>query len=266
MVNKPEEFRNLSIVIPAYCEEENLAPTTEEAIYAASATLNDFEIIIVNDGSTDNTSKIADCLAAVHDCVSVIHFETNQGVGAAYQAALRRARFEYISLVPGDRAFEVTGLLAVFGAVGKADMIISYRINPTARSPLRRLLSRLCTLQLGLTTRCKLQDGHSLYVWPVGLALEIVAPVDYSYHLVTLVTLMQKVSSYAEIPVILNPKPDESSRVLSWKVVSTLAWRLSVLTMKSILRIRSSRPKKIFIVDSIKNSRPPIKTTVSKAE
>lgn len=255
--------RRLTIVIPAYCEEERLALATFEVISAASETLDDFEIIIVNDGSTDGTREVADNLAAAHDIVSVIHFEKNRGVGAAYKAALERARFENISLVPGDRAFEKSGLIDVFGAVGQADMIISYRANPSARSPIRRLLSVAFTLQLSITTRCWLRDGHSLYVWPVKLVQNIETPADYSYHLTTLVNLLQQVNTYAELPVTLTSKPDESSRVLSWRVVSAKVWRLSVLTLKSFARLGAPRPQAVIISPRTDSSCLPVESAAT---
>jgi len=248
--------RKLSIVIPAYCEENRLALTTAEVISAANETLDNFEVIIVNDGSTDGTRDVANCLAAEHDVVSVIHLERNQGVGAAYKAGLEQARFDFISLVPGDRAFEKSGLIDVFGAVGHAEMIISYRANPRARSPVRRLLSRICTMQLRITTRCWLRDGHSLYVWPVHLARRINTPVDYSYHLVTLVALLQQVSTYVELPVTLAPKPDESSRVMDWRVISSLAWRLSVLMLKSFVKLGVTPPKAVVVSPDARSRRP----------
>jgi hypothetical protein len=238
-------MKRLSIVIPAYCEEERLALATEEVISAASETLDEFEVIIVNDGSTDATGEVADRLAATYPMVSVIHFNHNQGVGAAYRAGLKRARFENLSLVPGDRPFERSGLVRVFGAVGLADMVISYRVNPRARTPVRRLMSRVFTTQLGITTRCRLRDGHSMYVWPVELARRIQTPPGYAYHLVTMVKLLQQVSTYAEVPVILTPKPDASSRVLRWGVVSALAWRLSLLTLESLRYIGEPRPRAV---------------------
>ncbi len=124
-------------------------------------------------------------------------------------------------------------------------MIISYRANPRARSPLRRQRSRICTMQLRITTRCWLRDGHSLYVWPVKLARNIKIPNDYSYHLVTLVSLLQMVASYGEIAVTLTPKPDEYSRVLRVNVVLILAWRLSILTLSSIFKIFTPAPRRI---------------------
>jgi len=243
--NAVKAMRQLTIVIPAFCEQDRLWLTTTEAIFAARETLDDFEVVIVNDGSTDNTRAVADSLALEYECVSVIHFDVNRGVGAAYKAGLDFARFDNICLVPGDHAFEKNGLLDIFSNVGNADMIISYRTNPRARSPLRRLLSRICTMQLRITTRCWLRDGHSLYVWPVKLARSIKIPNDYSYHLVTLVSLLQRVASYGEIAVTLTPKPDEYSRVLRLGVVLILAWRLSLLTLYSISRIGTPAPRRI---------------------
>ena len=107
-------------------------------------------------------------------------------------------------------------------------------------------------MQLRITTRCWLRDGHSLYVWPVKLARSIDIPPDYSYHLVTLVSLLQKVASYAELPVTLTPKPDEYSRVLRLGVVLTLAWRLSLLTLASFARIGTPPPKRIELETRIR--------------
>lgn len=250
-----EPRRQLTIVIPAYCEQDRLALTTNEVISAANETLDDYEVIIVNDGSTDNTRAVADALAAQHSCISVIHFDVNQGVGAAYRAGLANANFDNISLVPGDQAFETSGVLDVFAAVGQADMIISYRANPRARSPVRRLLSRICTMQLRITTRCWLRDGHSMYVWPVKLARSIDIPPDYSYHLVTLVSLLQKVTTYAELPVTLTPKPDEFSRVLQLGTVATLAWRLSLLTLASFARLGTPAPRRVELTPRVSRAK-----------
>ena len=243
-------MKRVSIVIPAYCEEARLALATDEVVSAARETLDDFEVIIVNDGSTDATREVADRLASTYPMVSVIHFEGNQGVGAAYRAGLDRARFENLSVVPGDRPFERSGLVRVFDAVGVADMVISYRVNPRARTTVRRLMSRVFTLQLWITTRCRIRDGHSMYVWPVQLARRIEAPPGYAYHLVTLVKLLQQVSTYVEVPVMLTPKPDASSRVLRWGVVSALAWRLSLLTLASLGRLGKPRPRAVPVPES----------------
>jgi len=103
--------RELTIVVPALNEARRLAITVEEVIQAAQRHLSAFEVIIVNDGSTDGTGDVADALAARYPWVTVIHHSTNLGVGAAYHAALRLAR--------GTTRFTFRGLTPCSSWLGK---------------------------------------------------------------------------------------------------------------------------------------------------
>src|SRR5438067_1322281 len=209
---------SLSIIVPAYNEETRLR-TTVMGILAAASVLHAFEVIIVNDGSDDDTANIAAELAANHANVSVINHSTNRGVGAAYCSGLKIARYPFLTLVPGDNAFVSDCLPAFFSTAGRADMVISYRENPAVRTPIRRLLSVACTAMLWLATGVPLRDGHSLYIWSTEKARRIPVPPDYRYHLTALCALLAESSTYAQIPVRLMPKPDASSRVLRPAVV-----------------------------------------------
>lgn len=256
MRDEPIGPRSLTIVIPAYCEEKRLAQTTEEVIAAARLTLDRFEVVIVDDGSTDRTGEIADELTERHDCVSTVHLSENRGVGAAFQAGLARAQHPNISIVPGDHAFEQSGLEVLFGAVGLADMIISYRTNFQVRTPIRRAFSTMGTLAVRLTTRCWLKDGQSIYVWPVDLARQIKTPPDYRYHPVTLVSLLRMVPSFAEVPVTLTPDPDRQSRALRWRTVFNFGWQLSRLLVRSLLLPPTLRPRRVDVAVAIRRSMP----------
>src|SRR5262245_33478998 len=108
----------LTVIVPAWNEEKRLTTTVVEAATAARRHLRAFEIIIVNDGSTDRTAAVADSLAARFPFVSVVHHTENLGVGAAYHTGLSLARYRYLTLVPGDHAFHASGLHALFALVG----------------------------------------------------------------------------------------------------------------------------------------------------
>jgi dolichol-phosphate mannosyltransferase len=239
--------KNLSIIIPAYNEDKNVERVVSEVIDVAINFLDNYEIIIVNDGSKDKTLEIISALSERNNQISVINFKTNQGVGAAYKSALNKASYEFITLIPGDGAFTKQSLEYLFKAVGKAEMVISFRSNPEARSVLRKYLSKICTAQLRLTTRCPIKDGHSLYVWPTQKARQIDVTPDYSYHLITLVNLFKVIGSYAEVPAWLTPNPDKSSGVLKINVVTKLGFELTKLTLKSLITKSIPRPKKITI-------------------
>jgi glycosyltransferase involved in cell wall biosynthesis len=215
--------KRLTIVVPAYNEAARLATTVREILTEAALVLHAYEVIIVNDGSTDATAAVADELACQHATVKVIHQPTNRGVGAAYYAALHQAAYEYLTLVPGDNAFHHSGLHTLFRAVGGAELVISYRANAEARTPLRRVLSRSCNRAMRLLTGCPIRDTHSMFVFPVEQARRIRENSGYGYHMEALATLLQRVDSYLEVPVLLNPKPDASSRVMRLRPLVCLA-------------------------------------------
>jgi dolichyl-phosphate beta-glucosyltransferase len=212
----------LTVVVPAWNEERRLATTVEEVVAAARRHLSNYEIIIVDDGSTDGTADAARKLAMRFPRVSVVRHETNHGVGAAYYTGLTRANFPYLTLVPGDNAFHESGLDAVFSLVGKVEMVVTYRANPRARTPMRRVLSACCTQAMRVVTGKPIRDAHSLYVFPVSQARQVRRNTGYGYHIETLSTLLRGGVPFAEVPVQLNPRPDSSSKVMRLGVLARL--------------------------------------------
>jgi dolichol-phosphate mannosyltransferase len=231
----------LTVVVPAFNEERRLGRTVEEIVQVAQKTLAAFEVIVVNDGSKDRTGEVAEELSRRFPMVSVVHQATNQGVGAAYYCGLSRARHPYLTLVPADNAFHSSGVEAVFRQAGTADMVISHRDNPRARTPLRRLLSSCCTLAMRLLTGCNIRDAHSLYVFPVHEARQVPRNPGYGYHIQTLATLLRGGLSYVEVPVLLNPRPDFSSKVMRPGVLLHLIWTMSRMYTRYLLLRRRVR-------------------------
>lgn len=217
----------LTVIVPAWNEERRLAITVESVVAAARRQLSEFEVIIVDDGSTDGTAEVAERLANRFPCVSVVQHPTNLGVGAAFHTGLTRARFPYLTLVPGDNAFHESGLDAVFALVGKVEMVVTYRANPRARTPMRRLLSVCCTQAMRVVTGKPIRDAHSLYVFPVAQARQVRRNTGYGYHIETLSTLLRGGVPFAEVPVQLNPRPDSSSKVMRLGVLARLIATMS---------------------------------------
>ncbi|MFO0802176.1 MAG: glycosyltransferase family 2 protein [Gemmataceae bacterium] len=231
----------LTILVPALNEERRLAVTVEEAIRAAQRHLAAYEVIIINDGSTDRTGEVAEELAARHPWVSVVHFDTNRGVGAAYHEGLRRARHPHLTLIPGDNAFQSSGVETVFQHVGRREMVVSYRANPRARTRMRLLLSRCCTTAMRLLTGHPIRDAHSLYVFPVAKARQVPRNTGYGYHIETLSTLLRGGVPYVEVPVLLTPRPDSSSKVMRFGVLARLMGTMSRLYVHRIIHGRAIR-------------------------
>ncbi len=143
-----------SYFFPAHNEEANIEGLVEEALETLPALADRFEIIAVDDGSTDATSAIADRLEATHPgLVRAVHHATNLGYGAALRSGFAAARYPVVGFTDGDRQFHVVDLgrlLAVLeppdGERGP-DAVVGYRIE-RADAPIRLLYARLYRLAL----------------------------------------------------------------------------------------------------------------------
>ena len=162
----------LSYFFPAHNEAANLRGMVEEALTTLPGLADRFEIIIVNDGSRDETPAIADDLAAAHPEVRAVHHPTNLGYGAALRSGFAATRFEHLAFTDGDRQFKVVdlGRLIERLAAGGADAVVGYRIkraDPLVRTIYAKLYRLANRIFFGLNVRdvdcaCKLFTRASL--------------------------------------------------------------------------------------------------------
>jgi glycosyltransferase involved in cell wall biosynthesis len=119
----------LSIVLPAYNEEENVASAVEEVSSVAQRLGMDYEIILVNDGSADHTGEIARELEQRIPNFRLVEHYPNRGYGGSLKAGFAAATKDLIAFTHPDRQFvfgEITQLLA---KVDQADIVSGYRAD-----------------------------------------------------------------------------------------------------------------------------------------
>jgi glycosyltransferase involved in cell wall biosynthesis len=121
--------QSLSVVLPAYNEEQVIALTISNVLETLSAWGKDFEIIVVNDGSTDQTGAIVASFASADPRIRLVTHETNQGYGAALVSGFAAARKQFTFLMDSDGQFDIRDLQAFFPYIKEYDAIIGYRIN-----------------------------------------------------------------------------------------------------------------------------------------
>jgi glycosyltransferase involved in cell wall biosynthesis len=158
----------LSYFFPAHNEAENLGPLIDEALATLPALASTFEIVVVNDGSKDDTGTLADELAAKHpDVVRAVHHPTNLGYGAALRSGFRAARYELVAFTDGDRQFRVADLGRLTARLAEPDapdVVVGFRIkraDPIIRTIYARLYRLANRIFFGLRVRdvdcaCKL--------------------------------------------------------------------------------------------------------------
>ncbi len=138
----PEPSFQLSIVIMAYNEADSLKIVADEITAAVQRLGIEYELLIIDDGSTDGTGQIADDLARQSQQVRVIHHTPNGGLGAVYRTGFAEARGLYLTFFPADGQFPASSIEQLLAAMPSQDMVLGY-IPRRAGMVLSRMLSLL---------------------------------------------------------------------------------------------------------------------------
>lgn len=132
---------SLSVFFPVYNEEENLSATVERTLHVLeeSPYVGEFEIILVDDGSTDGSAALAEKIAKGALAVRVIHHPQNMGYGQALKSGIAAARMDYVFFTDADLQFDIVELNALLAHVDQYPVVIGYR-SPR-RDPFMRLMN-----------------------------------------------------------------------------------------------------------------------------
>jgi len=153
----PVKPLSLSVFFPCYNEEANVERTTQAALSACRALSDDFEIIIVDDGSRDRTGELADALAAAHPEVRAVHNRPNLGYGGALQAGFRAAAKPWVFYTDGDGQFDFQEIALLLPLLEHCDIVSGYRLD--RRDPAIRKLNALAwTTLVNLVFGMRLRD------------------------------------------------------------------------------------------------------------
>lgn len=128
--------RSLSIVMAAYNEEAALPACVERTLAFLREHVDDGELILVDDGSTDGTGALVDRLATEHPEIVACHLDRNRGMGAALLRGFAEARKEWVTILPADGQLDPYDLVAFFAVADDADLVTSLYRN--RRYPLHR--------------------------------------------------------------------------------------------------------------------------------
>jgi glycosyltransferase involved in cell wall biosynthesis len=137
---------SISVFFPCYNEQENVERTVEKALDVLKKLNADFEVIIVDDGSSDATGRIADEIARQHGRVKVVHHPHNLGYGAALQSGFKTAAKELVFYTDGDGQFDIAEMPPLLDLMEQYDIVSCYRLN--RRDPIIRKINGWCWTKL----------------------------------------------------------------------------------------------------------------------
>lgn len=148
---------SISVVLPMYNEEKNAENAVKSLNRVLSDSFDDYEILVVESGSTDLTRDIADRLADSNPAVRVIHQINREGLGSAIRLGFANARKDFILYIDSDEPFDVEEIARVIPMLDPRTALIGYRIGER-ESFKRKLFSRVYNTLVQLVFRLGVRD------------------------------------------------------------------------------------------------------------
>ena len=179
-------MKAISVIIPAYNEEATIGKVLTDLKVVLSKTGLVFEIIVVNDGSTDRTGEIVR-----ETGVTLLEQNCNRGYGASLKDGINAARFERILITDGDGTYPVEAIPSLLREADKYEMVVGARTGEKVAIPLHRrfpkwLLKKLADYLSGI----KIPDLNSgLRVFKKSTALKFFHILPAGFSFTTTITL-----------------------------------------------------------------------------
>jgi glycosyltransferase involved in cell wall biosynthesis len=121
--------RRVTLFYPMYNELKSIEPMTRKALQVMQDITDDFEILIIDDGSSDGSEKLADELTSLDPRIKVIHHQGNQGYGQALRTGWAAASKDIVMYTDCDEPVDLSLFKDAIPHLDKYDVVIGYRLN-----------------------------------------------------------------------------------------------------------------------------------------
>lgn len=219
------------LFFPVYNDEKTIRTVTEKSLKVLSDIASEYEILIVHDGSPDNSGKIADELAETYPAVSVVHHGRNRGYGKAIQSGFNYDnKYDWICFTDGDDEYDVRELYHMVKLLPHYDLLISFRYAK-AYSTWRMFVSYVYNVVLRFMFRSPYRDISS------GLKLvrrEVIEDLDItssSPFVGAEIVLKSMLKGYHVGEIGINTYPRQFGKSTSTSYANIIA------TIKDMLRV-----------------------------
>jgi len=215
------QLSSLSIFFPAFNEEGNIVTTIIDARNAAMSVSKKYEIVVVDDGSTDRTVEVVRELQVHDPNIRVIKHTKNRGYGAAIKTGLKACKMDWIFFTDSDGQFHYDELDKFVLASTKADLIIGYRkkrMDPFHRVFVAQVLLKVWNFVLfGLTIR-DVDCAYKLFKKEVRdkIILETESAITVTEFIVKAKEMGYKI---IQIPVVHYSRKFGEQTGGNWKVI-----------------------------------------------
>lgn len=237
--------RSISLIMPAYNEERHIESAVKLALKKLKEHKLDYEIIVIDDASTDRTGRIADILVSGDGKIKVIHNYRNMNLGFNFAKGIELASKNYIGLWPCHDLIAEESFDFIIPALGTKDVIIAYIANPEIRPFSRRRGSQFVMELLNLLFGFRLKYYH-LNFYRADLlkrVLKFTNSTAYALMGELLILALSSGASYVEVPFFRKERLIGKSNAMRLrnitgflKTYSRLFWEVRILKKKIDLK------------------------------
>ncbi len=215
-------LKELSVFFPAYNEEANITSTVLQALKVLPQVAIQYEVIVVNDGSSDATAPLIQNLTEKHRQLKLINHPQNLGYGATIKTGLKIARFPWICYTDSDSQFNFSEITKFLPHTPTADMIIGFRSHRTD-NPIRRFLALMLriwdTVLFGLNVR-DVDCGFKLFKKQVVDTIGPLVTASAMTETELLVRTQRAGWRIVEVPVTHHARPEGIQTGAKIKVIA----------------------------------------------
>ncbi len=208
---------SICFVVPCFNEQDNVAPTVE-SIRTAAGPERTFEIVLVDDCSTDLTLERMQALAQADPRIRVLHNPVNLSLGGAYKRGVAVAEADYVTMIPGDDGFPADSIAEIIRHAGEADIIVPVVTNSAVRTWYRAVASKGFTALLNWLFRLNVGYYNGAVLHRTALLRTIdIKTNSFAYQAEALVKLIARGATYIHCYVSIQERAAGRSSALSFK-------------------------------------------------
>lgn len=227
------------VLVTAMNEEGNLAATVGNVVAAVTPRFPDYEVLIIEDGSTDATGRIADELAAANPRIRVHRNGENRGLAYSIRKGIELADRPHLAWVAANNIVPLKGLEDVYDHVDEADIVLSYVIRDV-RGIARRAISRTFTTMVNLLFRLRLKYYTGPWICRAD-AIKRIETIGQGSMIVPEIPLRLIYDGASYVEVGLQPQPRTAGKTKTFRFSNFVSAATSIACLFWSMRIVGRR-------------------------
>lgn len=232
----------ISVIMPVLNEKESVIASINNTLVAFDDLGIKGEVIVVNDGSTDNTPKLIEQKIGENDRIRMISHKKPEGIGSSFWDGVDNARFDIVTILPGDNENDPWETLRYINLLEHVDIVVPFAYNKNIRSLLRNVLSFLYLFIVNTTFMTDFKYTNSTVIYRKSI-LKQLKHRSYSFFYQADILIRTAKEGYLsiEVPYRLGLREAGKSKLVSFSSL----WKGAKEYLRLVKDIYLSRVKKL---------------------